>query len=237
MAISGTYISLATQIADELGDRSDLLSPQLVASAANSPIKRAIQSAIAKWEREPFYFTETYTASFFTTVNAQEFYTTSDAPAIATTLSITRLHITISGSRYALTARRWNYIDDISTGTTAGKPTDFAYYAEQIRLYPIPDAAYVVALSGNKRLTALSADSDANAWTQDGFDLIRCEAKLILARGLLKDEALALQCETEIYGHPEKPNLVGHLQALRAETERRARPGMLRAAGDPPRGS
>jgi hypothetical protein len=236
MAIAGTYGTLQNRIVDELGDRSDLKAPLLTASAASSPIKRAIQSAIAKWEREPFYFTEFYNSSFFTTVNAQEFYTSSDAAAIATVVQITRAHVTISGTRYALVPRRWNYIEDIQPGTTTGSPTDYAYFAEQIRLYPIPTAALVISVSGNQRLSALSADADSNGWTTDGFDLIRCEALLMLASEMIHDEALAAAMERAIYGDPANPNRKGYLAALREETMTRGRPGLSRAAGDPPKG-
>lgn len=236
MAITANYVILQNRIVDELGDRSDLKAPLLTAVGQSSPIKRAIQSAIAKWEREPFYFTEVYDTSFFTTVNNQEYYTTADDADIPAIVSITRLHVTISSSRYALIPRRWNYLDDISTGTTAGNPTDYAYFASQIRLYPIPNGAFPVALSGHKRLATLSADGDSNAWTLDGFDLIRCEALLSLATELLHDPALAAAMERAIYGYPENPSRKGYLQVLREETERRARPGMRRADGDPPRG-
>lgn len=236
MAIAGTYATLQNRVMDELGDRSDLKAPLHTSNAANSPIKRAIQSAIAKWEREPFYFTEVYDTTFFTTVNNQEYYTTADDTDIPAIVSITRLHATIAGSRYVLIPRTWNYLDDISTGTTAGKPESYAYFASQIRLYPIPDGAYPIALSGHKRLAALSADTDTNAWTTDGFDLIRCEALLLIATEFLHDAALAGAMEVAIYGDPANPLRKGYLQALREETQRRARPGILRAAGDPPKG-
>ena len=219
MAISATYIQLQTRIADEIGDRSDLLAP-LLSTSVNSPIKRAIQSAIAKWEREPFYFNEVYNSAtpFLTTVAGQELYTVSDAAAIASAPYIMSMHALIGGNRNSLTHRDWQYIDDVSSSPTSrGQPTDWAYFGQQIRFYPIPDAAYPIRASRLQRLTALAADSDANVWTQDAFDLIRCEAIAGLARGLLKDPALAAQAETQIYG----PH--GYLYALKAESSRRAR--------------
>lgn len=231
MAISATYLQLQQQIAMELGDRTQLLPS---ATGIWSPIKNAIQTAIAKWEREPFYFNEVYTASFFSTVNTQEFYTSSDAAAIATTVEIKRLHVTISGGRYSLIQRDWDFLEDIAVSATAGKPTDFAYFAQRIRLYPIPDAAYVVSLSGTSRLTALSADADTNGWTQDGFDLIKAEAKLILASEYLHDAPLALAMMSAIHGSPGSPEMPpreGILAMLRKETLSRAKPGIVRAVG------
>lgn len=232
MAISATYLQLQQQIAMELGDKTQLLPS---ATGIWSPIKNAIQSAIAKWEREPFYFTEVYTASFFSTVISQEFYTVSDAATIPTLVTINRLHIAISGNRHSLIQRDWDFLEDIATSNTVGKPTQFAYFAQQIRLYPIPDAVHVVSLTGNRRLTALAADADTGGWTQDGFDLIKAEAKLILASEYLHDAPLALAMMAAIHGTPgtpEMPAREGILTMLRKETALRSKRGIMRATGN-----
>ena len=217
MAISNTYIQLQQQIAQEIGDRTQLLA---AGTGVFAPIKNAIQQAIAKWEREPFYFNEIYnsTSPLFTTVLSQELYTTVDAPAIATAPYITDLCILISGSRYWLTKRTWPYLEDLAVSTTnTGQPVDWAYFAETIRLYPIPNGAYPVRSARTQRLAALSADADANVWTQDAYDLIRCEAKRILGQDILHDPDLVAAMNAEIHGTH------GYLYALRAESTRRAR--------------
>lgn len=229
MAISATYLTLQRQVADELGNRIDLLSPLSDSNLTLSPIQNAIQSAIAKWEREPFYFNEYYDTAFFTTVSSTEFYGVAAAPAIATVVNIERLHILIASRRYSLVPRRWVYLQDVSISpSTTGKPTDYAYFASQIRLYPIPDGAYPVTITGTKQFTALSADGDANVWTQDGYDLIRAEAKLILAQEVLHDSEMATRMEWAIYGNPTTQTL-GILDLLRAETARRSNLGLIRA--------
>lgn len=229
MALSKTYIELQTHIADDLGDRSDLLQ-SLLSTNTNSPIKRAVQSAIAKWERTPFYFNESYDTAFFTTVAGQETYTSSDTTKISTLADITQLHITIGGTRQRLIRRNWQEIDEISDNPSArGQPTDYAYAAEQIRLYSIPDGAYVIAALYTKRFTALSADSDTNVWTQDAYDLIRCEAQLTMALGILKDPELAQRMKVAIYGDPMHPRDRGYLGALKAEGSRRGR-GRIRVS-------
>src|SRR5579885_3248217 len=231
MAISADYITLQRHIADDLGDRQDLLSPLSDESLTLSPIQNAIQSAIAKWEREPFYFNELYDTSFLTTVKGQEFYTSTDAPEIATLAYILRLHVLISSNRYPLSKRTWEYLDDTSVNpNVTGQPIDYAYFNAQIRLYPIPDGAYPITCSATKRLSALSANSDSNAWTQDAYDLIRSEAKLILAREVLHDDELVSRMEAAIYGQSSVGGMFGrvadqrgYLYALKAETTRRAR--------------
>lgn len=220
MAISATYLVLQSQIADELGGRTDLLTVLSGSGLTLSPIKNAIQSAIAKWERERFYFNEVYNSAtpLFTTVVGQELYTTSDAAGIATAPDIDELRALISGTRVVLTRRPWGELEALSSNPSArGQPSEWAYFGQQIRLYPIPDAAYAIAASRVQRLTALSADGDSNIWTQDGFDLIRCEAKRILAMEVLHDADLAARMEAQIYG----PR--GYLYVLKAETTRRAK--------------
>jgi hypothetical protein len=222
LTISTDYLGLQRAVADELGDRQDLLAPLSDSNLTLSPIKNAIQSAIARWEREPFYFNEAYTVPLFTTVLGQEFYTTADAPAIATTPEIDLLHVLVNANRYPLTARSWAYLDQVSVNpNVTGEPVEWAYFAAQIRLYPIPDNAYPVRATRTSRFTGLSADTDANVWTEDAYDLVRSEAKLILAREVLFDDTLVARMEMAIYGNPSNPRERGYLYDLKAETTRR----------------
>jgi hypothetical protein len=144
MAISANYITLQQQIADELGDRQDLLTPLSDSSLTLSPIQNAIQSAISTWEREPFYFNEYYADAIanpgwtFATVEGQEFYTTSGDTAnlLANSPSLVKLHILIDNNRYPLWPRTWQYMEDTSVNpNVTGMPIDYAYFAETLRLY------------------------------------------------------------------------------------------------------
>lgn len=224
MTVSATYIQLQRQIADELGDRQDLLSPLSDSNLSLSPIQNAIQSAVSKWEREPFYFNEVYSQNLFDTVSGQEFYTSAAAAAVASSPGMLKLHVLISQNRYPLNPRTWQYLEDISPNPAVrGQPVDYAYFAEQIRFYPIPDAAYPITISATQRVANLSADVDHNVWTEDAFDLIRSEAKLILAQDVLSDDDLATRCRMAIYGNPGVRGERGYLYALKAESTRRAR--------------
>jgi len=221
MAKTETYLTLQQNIADELGDRQDLLSPLSDRPLASSPIKNAIQAAIAKWEREPFYFNEIYSADLFSTVTGQELYTTSGGGSnlLGTSPDLLRLHIKISGNRYPITLRSWQYLEDTSANpTVTGQPFDYAYLATTMRLYPIPDGVYPITISGTQRFAPLVSPGDANAWTKDAFDLIRAEAKLYLAREILFDDEMAGRMELAIYGRPPAR---GYLTAPKAETARR----------------
>jgi len=226
VSISSNYITLQRQIADECGDNQALLSPLSDSALTLSPIQNAIQSAIAKWEREPFYFNdlrvEPTNASPFKTVVAQEFYSSWDYAGLATIAAIKSVRVLIGNNRYPLNQRDSNYMNDVSINpTNTGQPVDYSFDANQMRFFPIPDAIYPVGLTGTLRLAALVNDTDANAWTQDAYDLIRCEAKIILAREVTYDEQIEANSKRAIYGTPGDPTERGYLYALKAETTRR----------------
>ena len=214
-----TYGDMQNRIADELGARSDL----------TSQIQLAIQTAIAKWERERFYFNEVRTANAFSTVKGQEFYGASDYAPLGTLAHIDKLSILISGNRFALTPRTAQYLEDVSVNSAVqGQPADYAYYGLQLRLYPIPDNAYPINILGTTRLAAISNPNDSNAWTNDAEALIRCEAKMDLYENTLQAPELADRMRLLIHGDISKPGHRGYVYALKAETMRRAASGRTR---------
>jgi hypothetical protein len=127
-------------------------------------------------------------------------------------------------------------LDDLATTATAAQPTHWSYFGSNIRLYPIPSAVVVIAAAYTAKFAALSADADTNAWTSDGFDLIRAEAKLILALEVLHDAEMAARMALAIYGNPGGngvPAAKGYLQVLLEETDRRGRYDTTRTVDDP----
>lgn len=234
---TGTYGWLKYKIADELGDRQDLLaylsdSQQTGATGSSGgTIQDAIQQAIAKWERQRFYFNELlmeYNTTTWSTANGQEYYGDTSSPSAWTSpklsqvANISKMWVYINANRYAINPRTFNYMADTSVNPQVyGYPVDFAYTANMGRFYPIPDGTYPVGMVGTERLSTLSADGDSNSWTQDAFDLIRCEAKLIIAESYLHDAALAAECKLAIYGDPQNMKVQGFLDALKGESNRR----------------
>lgn len=226
MAISNTYIGLQKQIADECGDNQALLDPLSAGSGLLSPIKNAIQSGIAMWERETFYFNdfrlEPVAGGPFNTVILREFYGAADYAPLATLACIKSMRVLISSNRYPIEERDANYLNMVSVNPlNTGQPTDYSFDANQVRLYPIPNGVFPIGLTGTQRLTALAADTDANAWTQDAFDLIRATAKMILAREVLNDTDIEAGAVKAIYGDPNNPEQRGYLKVLKNETRRR----------------
>lgn len=213
-----TFLQLYTQLLDEL-DRPDLVSQA----------KLAIQAAVRQYKQKPFWFTE----DFFTfyTVRGQEYYGATDNAAIASAPEIKRITGLFFNFRIPLEKREWSYIDSVSSiPTSYAMSEDWAYAAEQIRLYPIPDRGtsqaaadgYPLTVFYTPLLTQLSHDSDSNAWTTDAFDLIRCRAKIILIRNTIRDPNMEIEAQqiaaeertflTALYNENSSRKATGHSQ-------------------------
>jgi hypothetical protein len=174
-----TFGTMADRIADELA-RADL----------TTQIQKAIKSAVAYYERKPFYFNENqFTLS---TSISQEYYGSADNSNIPGLSNIDSVRITVGTTHYTLEKRDFAYIDEVSSSTnTPGDPTDYTYYRQQLRLYPIPNAARVIVVSGTTRQATLSATTDTNCWTTDGEELIRSRATWYLYKNVIKDREQA----------------------------------------------
>lgn len=172
-----TLAVLKARIADELA-RADL----------STQIGRAITSAIAHHERRRFYWNEA--VATFSTVAAQEYYSTAALADIATLARIDSLRVTVNSGMYPLTARSVEWMEFYSSGTpSTGDPTDYCYHSQRIRLYPVPAAVRTMTLVYVKRLAALTSDTQNNAWTDDGEELIRTRAKVDLLENVIREEA------------------------------------------------
>ena len=228
MPVSYNYGQLQAQIAYELGQRTDLLAIPSGSGLALSPIQQAIQNAIAKWEREHFYFNEVEALNVVSTVQAQEFYTSVTWAFITAQIHIDKIWVLVSNNRYSLNPRTEQYISDTSLNPSVqGQPIDYAYYAETIRLYPIPDGIYPITVEGTQKFSTLSNSGDSNSWTKDAADLIKAEAKFDLLTNVLKQTDLALTQKNLIYGDPMNPEEQGYIHALRSEGVQR--PAILKA--------
>lgn len=181
-----TYGDMQNRIADELGGRSDLLSPS--AGLSESPIQLAILGAIDYWDNERFFFDEYRTTGAFSTVAGQEFYTVADWADIPNLQHIDKLSVLISNNRYFMEPRTAQYMEDVSINPLVrGQPVDYGYYNEQLRFYPIPDNAYPVNVLATKKFPGLSATADSNVWTNEAEQMIRTTAKQYLYRDTLID--------------------------------------------------
>jgi hypothetical protein len=166
--MAGTYLDMQTRIADEIQD-----------SSLTAQIKLAIQTAITFYERQKFYFnTKTGT---FNTIGGQEYYGSAANADIPNLIRIyDPLKCQINGFNYDVVPTDESYINSCQNGQIITLPQYYAYYAQQIRLFPIPDTTYLMTMQYQYRFPALVNDSDTNAWMTDGEMLIRQAAKRVI---------------------------------------------------------
>jgi hypothetical protein len=168
-----TYATMQTRIANEL-HRTDLSS--------DGHITNAIKSAIKHYERERWYFNEATTSASLTTSASQAFYSLPDD-----FMKLDALTVTISSAKSDLDPMPYIEMDARDSANSNGVPRWYSVYKNQLRYFPIPDSAYVVTMSYQKRLATLSADADTNEWISDLEELIRTKAEEILCRTVIKD--------------------------------------------------
>lgn len=208
-----TYADLQADIADSIDDTTGEYTAQ---------IKKAILKAIRYCERTGYYFNETRDVTF-PTAQGRNIYTSADNAEIASLVRIEAAFIIDASTQVRLLSpadpKVMEYLSDNSAAR--GQPYWFCYFAQSIRLYPIPDATpYTVRLQLSPyRLTALSADSDTNAWLTEAYDMVMERAKFHLAADTLKDEALAM-ASLQLYQEQEA--------IVSAETSKRASTGFIR---------
>ncbi len=91
-------------------------------------------------------------------------------------------------------------------------PAFFALFANQYRLFPIPDAIYTLRLWGVRSYEPLVADDDTNPWLEYAFELVREAAKARVFYSMLHDPENAAVAQT---------NSIAARSDLMAETRRR----------------
>lgn len=181
MAI-GTFGALLDRLEDELRD-----------TTINTQLREFVRTAIGELEYERFYFNEERSLSFTASTNA-EFYGAADLAAIPNLLKIDSMRIAVSNQYYPLRRRDWSWMENVSqTATQTGTPTDYAYYNQRLRLWPIPNAKYTVQIASVVRLITLSATTDANAWVTEQLPeaIIRSRTKAHVWAHLKRDPGQA----------------------------------------------
>lgn len=168
-----TFATLKSNIADDLA-RSDL----------TTQIGARVLKAIEYYANKDFWFNRgTNTVS---TVAGTETYS---LPADL----ITPLRARISDGTITeqLTRVSNEWLDIHFETADQAIPSWWSIDRELLRLRPIPDAVYTVTLTYRKELTALSADSDTNAWTTDAEDLIQRRAEWDIYAHIIRDQQMA----------------------------------------------
>jgi hypothetical protein len=159
-----------------------------------SDIHDAIMSAIDAYADEKFYFSESRSSVSFNTVAAQDSYTSSDDADIARILKIQYAFVTIGGQPQKLLPRLPEEVEagNLGSGSLIGTPQFYTWYAETIRLEPIPSDVFPVRFGCILKTAAPASDAETgNRWMVDAERLIRCRAKAELYAHVIKDTAKA----------------------------------------------
>mgnify|MGYP003382076582 CR=1 FL=1 len=182
-----TLADLRAEIADEADDTTGEYTSQ---------IDRAVRAAQRFCERQTYYFNESRDVTF-PTVQDQEWYDETDNANIATAVRIVDVFSEdASGQRTRLKKVHPGELETLSDNSAStGEPYCYAYFAQKMRLYPIPDSAsYTIRLQvGPYRLAPLASEDDTNAWLTEAYDMIKSFAMHILYRDTLKDTDEALK--------------------------------------------
>jgi hypothetical protein len=168
------------------------IASELRRSNITTQIASAISTAIQAYEHERFYTNESR-ENTFSTVLDQEFYSSSDASFIGLLTKIDYVFLFIQDTPFELFPVLPRVIEDASTNATAtGTPTEYAWYDEKIRLYPVPADAWTVRVGGVLSISEPASDSETgNFWMTTAERLIRSRAKQELALHVLRDIELA----------------------------------------------
>lgn len=166
-----------------MADLKDRIAREIHRSGMETEIGEAVSDAIKDYQTVRFAFNQT--RDTFSTVAGTEFYADSIIPDdIAEVDSLT---ITVNGRDVTLPPWPFSVMERIqTTANSRGQPQAWCWYAEQIRLYPVPDAVYTVTVSYLQKLEE-PASGSSNAWTDEAEQLIRHSAKKRLYRDVLMD--------------------------------------------------
>jgi hypothetical protein len=223
MAASDTLGSLKAQIASDL--RRTNLGPE---------IARAVFDAINDHDTERFYFNDTAPNPYVLTITpgggtgttgeggvpAGDIYLLSPQGSVQEFIKIDQVRAQIPRVWYTVKQTDWLTIEHFYSTLSNGQPSWWAYQQNHLRIYPIPSQSYSLRIFGQYRLTPLVRDSDSNAWTNQGFNLIRYTVLKRLYSYPIRD--------AEQVQNAEQAGMRA-LDYLRRETDRRSRNGKMRA--------
>ena len=180
----------------DLATLKSTIERQIHRSDLTTDIASAISSAIKHYQSKRFTFNQT--RATFSTVAGTEFYS-----SLTDIAEIDAVTVTVNGRKVALSEWGFGEMEVVSTTTnTQGQPWAYSWYAEQIRLYPVPDAVYTITVSYLQKIAEPSTDGTSNEWTTEAEELIRHAAKKRLYRDVTLEPQMAMvaeQAEIEAY--------------------------------------
>ena len=172
-----TLRDLIGEIEDDI-ERADL----------NHLVAKAVERAIRHYQSHRFYFSDG--AAAFETLPGIDVYSRGDAVALPELLRIDSVVVIENGQTIPLCKITEGAVEAVDDAASSGRPVAYSYFDRSLRLWPMPDAAWTVRVTGHLSLPVPALD-EANAWTDEGSSLIAAFAKRHLAENSLNNRALA----------------------------------------------
>lgn len=172
-----TLAIMKARIASELR-RTDL----------TTQIADAISTAIQAYEHERWFFNESR-ENTFETVTDQQNYGASDAAFIGLISKIDYVFILIDGQPFELLPDTMREIEDVAAAPDfTGQPGWYAWYDEQIWLYPTPPQAWTIRVGAVIEQAEPASDAETgNPWMTKAERLIRSRAKYEIYTHVLRN--------------------------------------------------
>jgi hypothetical protein len=168
------------------GGAVDLILTELnrADTSITAVVEREILKAIEYYGPYKFWFNEARVS--FTASNTI-YYALENMSAYL--FEIDQACVTVSGSVLELDLQSHADLQTQDMTGVTGYPTDYALFANQIRLYPKPASGttYQVDLDGTKRIATLSASTDTNEWTDEALNLICARVEKNICARKFKD--------------------------------------------------
>lgn len=167
-------------------------------------IAEAIATAIEFYRGQRFFMLDRDSVDVSLTIG-QASYTANDDANIGLLERLDYLHLVWGSQTFNLARRSPEWMDTASlNGQSAGEPFTYSWFAETIRLYPIPNISGMsMRMSGQFHVAAPTDDNaTGNAWMVEAEQLIRCHAKYELFTHVLMNPQMSEMFDPEGQGTP-----------------------------------
>jgi len=217
-----------------LGDIAGNVADQLARSDLDAQIKREIALVIKRYQREVTWLHEVHDAELTTAAGVIWYdslslagshgyadYTSGDTALSTERLLAVRYMRTLDGTLedqlYYLPIQTFLYWHENSV--QGGEITHYTLYGGQLGIWPTPNNAQTIKVTGIFQPTVPSADSDASVWFDEAQELVEAATAARVARKYLQDYERARDFE--------QIEAV-QISALRSEGTRRMASGRIR---------
>ena len=179
----------------------------LLRTDINSYVQLAINRAIAKYSQQRWWFDEA-TADFVTTQGLWEYGVADGIPDDIRQIDFFR--ITVNNVYYEVLQRDIQFIINANVNNNQGQMTDWAWYAQKIWFYPVPQDTYPIKLWYQKVFAPLVFPSDTNDFItiSEAQDLIEAEALRWLYKRVILDAEKAEEYKQDAFDCKEVLNRI-----------------------------